>query len=74
MKLEKREITLNEYDSLMDAFYLHKTLINEYLSVLFSVEKKQIREGLLQCIKETAEDGFFLLDLIHGSAMHNKKN
>jgi len=31
MKLEKREITLNEIDSVKDAFVMQKILLNEYV-------------------------------------------
>ena len=30
MKLEKREVTLNEADSLKDVYYLEKTLLDAY--------------------------------------------
>ena len=39
MKLEKREITLNERDSIKDAYYMQKVLLNEYICSLEKVEK-----------------------------------
>ena len=33
MKLEKREISLNEYDSLQDAFFMQKALLYQYVLV-----------------------------------------
>ena len=40
MKLEKREITLNEKDSLTDVFYLQKTLLLNYIEALANIERK----------------------------------
>ena len=68
MKLEKREIMLNEYDSLKDAYYREKTLLNEYVCALTDMEAKETREQLLTFIKETAEEIFFLSDLMAKSA------
>ena len=71
MKLEKREITLNEYDSLRDAFYLEKALLNEYVNGLSDASKKETRAELLKLIKEICEDMLFVHDLMHGSAIEN---
>ena len=68
MKLEKREITLNEYDSLKDAYYREKTLLNEYVCALCDLERKEVREEVLRMILETAEEIFFLQDLMDNSA------
>ncbi len=72
MKLEKREITLNEFDSLRDAFYIHKTLMAEYEQALFYVWRKEARDKLLSLLQETAQDALFLQDLMQGSAIENK--
>ena len=64
MKFEKREITLNEYDSLKDAYYREKTLMNEYVNALFEMDKKQARDEILKLICETAEEIFLLKDLM----------
>ena len=64
MKLEKREITLNEKDSLKDIFYLEKTLLNEYVETLVYVTRKEERERLMKLIKETAEEIFTVKDLL----------
>ena len=63
MKLEKREITLNEKDSLLETAYTCKTLLLEYAQALSLVERKQTRKELLAIGKETGEDMCFLLDL-----------
>lgn len=73
MKLEKREITLNEFDSLKDAFYIEKTLLAEYVHALPQAERKETRSELLALIKEVGEDIFFLRDLLEGSAIVNAK-
>ncbi len=71
MKLEKREITLNEFDSLKDAFYAEKMLIAEYVHALVKAERKETQGELLRLIKEIGEDLFFLRDLMRGSAIEN---
>ena len=63
MKLEKREITLNEKDSLADAYLTQKSLLLTYVAVLDKVSKKQTRERLLDLMRETCEDLFFVKDL-----------
>ena len=72
MKLEKREITLNEYDSLQDAFYLQKLLIIEYAQALSQTARKETRSELMRLVKETSEDMCFVVDLMNGSAIENK--
>ena len=63
MKLEKREITLNEKDSLADAYLTQKSLLLTYVAALDKVSKKQTRERLLDLMRETCEDLFFVKDL-----------
>ena len=64
MKLEKREITLNEQDSLRDILFLEKTLLCEYAESLGKAYRKEVRETLLDLIKENAEDFFLISDLL----------
>ena len=68
MKLEKREISLNEYDSLKDAFYSLKTSLNEYVCALSHALRKETRSELLRLITETGEDLFFVRDLMRYSS------
>lgn len=68
MKLEKREITLNEYDSLQDAYYREKTLINEYVRALTQMQRKESKDALLRLINDTAKEMFLLQDLLKSSA------
>ena len=63
MKLEKREITLNESDSLKEAFYIEKILLFEYVETLGKAERKDVRAELLRLMQETGEDMCLLLDL-----------
>jgi hypothetical protein len=67
MKLEKREITLNECDSLRDIRILEKSLLNEYLTALAVMERKETRECVLALIKENAEELFLAQDLLKKS-------
>lgn len=72
MKLEKREITLNEFDSLKDAFYMEKVLLGEYVNALGRVERQETKKELLRLMKEAGEDLCFVRDLMRGSAIENK--
>ncbi len=73
MKLEKREITLNEFDSLKDAFYAEKMLIVEYVHALEKAERKETQGELLRLMQEIGEDMLFVRDLMRGSAIENDK-
>ena len=72
MKLEKREITLNEFDSLRDAFYIEQTLMREIEKALFCVWRKEAREQLIALLQETAKNALYLQDLMSGTAIENK--
>lgn len=71
MKLEKREITLNEYDSLQETYYFQKLLLKEYAETLCFVERKETRGAVLRLMSETGEDLCFVSDLMNGSAIEN---
>ena len=64
MKLEKREISLNETDSLRDAFCVEKMLLYAYVDALAAVEKKETRKEILRFMQETGEDLCFVKDLL----------
>ncbi len=72
MKLEKREITLNEYDSLRDIFQTEKGLLYAYAQAVGDIERKQSLHSLLDFMQETCEDLYFVNGLINGSAIENK--
>ena len=56
MKLEKREITLNETDSLKDVYYLEKTLLREYSARLALAKCQETKHELSALVKEVTED------------------
>ena len=64
MKNSKREITLNEHDSLNDMLFLEKSLMREYCTAVFSAKRKESRTYLTDSLASVAEDIFFLEDLI----------
>ena len=68
MKLEKREITLNEFDSLKETFYMEKMLLNEYLECLTKVTRKETRKELLRLMQEVGEELSLAQDLMKKSA------
>ena len=72
MKLEKREITLHEYDSLQETCYFQKLLLKEYAELLCHVERKEARGAVLRLMTETGEDLCFVSDLTSGSAIENE--
>lgn len=68
MKLEKREITLNEFDSLKETFYMEKMLVNEYLECLTKTARKETRKELLRLMQEVGEELSLAQDLMKKSA------
>lgn len=70
MKLEKREITLNEQDTLKDVCFLEERLLHEYVSALLQTQRKQTRTLLVDCMRELAEDIYELSDLLRSSSQN----
>ena len=64
MKLEKREITLNERDSIKDVLCFERLLLNAYAETLEKLTRKSSRGELLQLIKEVGEDMGYVADLL----------
>ena len=64
MKLEKREITLNECDSVRDLLFLEKALLCEYVEMLTKVKRKETRSRVLELLAETAQETFWTSDLL----------
>ena len=56
MKLEKREITLNEQDSIKDVYYFEKTLLREYTARLALAKCKETENEFSRLLKEVCED------------------
>lgn len=73
MKLEKREITLNEYDSLKEMFYMEKLLLNEYSECLTKVIRRETRKELLRMMCEVGEDMSFVQDLMEKSSAEKEE-
>ena len=67
MKLEKREITLNERDSILETAYTSKNLLIEYAFSLCHIKRKELRKEILKCMQETGDDVSFLFDLAEQS-------
>ena len=67
MKLEKREITLNERDTLEEACFMEEALLHAYVDALREQTHKQIRATLIEQIQKTAEDLYTLVDLLADS-------
>ena len=64
MKLEKREITLNEYDSLLDIYHMERTLLMQYVQSIAKAKTKQTLGELLRLTNETGEDIYFIKELL----------
>ena len=54
MKNSKREITLNEYDSLEDMLFMEKSLMREYCTAIFSARRKETRVYLVEAFSSVA--------------------
>ena len=52
MRLEKREITLNEEDSLFEMLCLEKMLVESYIEALFFSERKEVKMSLIKGVEE----------------------
>ncbi len=63
MKLKKREITLNEADSLKDLYYTERTLAQEYEKGESLPLTKRTGNGVDKLLKEAREDCEKLLSL-----------
>ena len=72
MKLEKREITLNEYDSLHDIFQTEKNLLRTYIELLEYIESKEIKQAFIKAVSFVAEDMLSVLSLMQGASIKNK--
>ena len=64
MKLEKREISLNEKDSLQDALLCESALLNAYMVAVRDAMRKQVRAEISQLMQEICEESWLILDLL----------
>ncbi len=72
MKLEKREITLNEYDSLHDIYQTEKNLLRSYIEYLDFIESKEVQRALIKGASSIADDMLGVLSLMRGSSIENE--
>ena len=64
MKLEKREITLNEKDSLKDMYFLEKNLQTQYAEGVKFAERKETEGELSKLMREAEKDAAVCAELI----------
>ena len=64
MKFEKREITLNEYDSIQDLLFAHERLAFTYLESVKLIEHRELRELLKSKLASVLDEIFLLQDLL----------
>ena len=65
MKFEKREITLNERDSILDVLVIHERLAEVYLQGARVADRKELRELIKKRLHETIEEIYLLNDLLN---------
>lgn len=63
MKLEKREITLNETDSVKDMYFYEKNLQNCYAHALKFVQRKEAEGELSRLCREAEKDAAMMEEL-----------
>ncbi len=66
MKLEKREITLNEKDSLKDIYYLETLLLSEYGDKQDGFRKET--ENVFERLKKETEEELDLIEKLYNRA------
>lgn len=66
MKFEKREITLNEYDSMLDMLGFSERLLELYRVAVAFAERKEVRSRLKESMLSTMEEIYFLKDVLEG--------
>ncbi len=64
MKLEKREVTLNEKDTLKDALTFERTLLTEYAAFACVVTGEERRAQLIARMEKILRVVFTLVDLL----------
>ena len=63
MKLEKREITLNEADSIKDMYFYEKSLQMGYEQALENAERKEVQGELARLLEEVGKEVALLEEL-----------
>ena len=70
MKLEKREVTLNEADSLKDMFYMEKTLLSSYEDVENRAQRKEVKTTIDELKNEVKKEMSFVEERLQKSLSH----
>ena len=65
MKFEKREITLNERDSILDVLVIHERLAEVYLQGARVADRKEVRDLIKKRLHEVIEEIYLLNDLLN---------
>ena len=73
MKLEKREVTLNEKDTLKDALAYERMLLTEYALAATSIEGTERRAIYGEFLSQSLRDVFYLSDLLRDSRGEEEK-
>ena len=68
MKNAKRDITLNEKDSVEDMAQTERALFFAFARALFSAERKETRETLWRGMERAAKNAFFLAEIAEKTA------
>ena len=63
MKLEKREITLNEADSIKDMYFYEKSLQMSYEQALENAERKEVQGEVARLLEEVKKEVVLLEEL-----------
>ena len=65
MKFEKREITLNERDSILDVLVIHEYLSEVQLQGARVADRKEVRDLIKKRLHEVIEEIYLLNDLLN---------
>ena len=68
MKNAKRDITLNEKDSIEDMAQTERALFFAYARALFGARRKETREMLWKGMERAAKNAFFLAEIAKNTA------
>ena len=74
MKLEKREVTLNEKDSLKDMLVCERALLMEYAALSPTIEGEERRNDYEECFDKTLQNVFYVADLLYEKAKQGIKH
>lgn len=73
MKNAKRNITLNEKDSIEDMAQTERALFFAYARALFGARRKETREMLWKGMERAAKNAFFLAEIAKNTSKKNRE-